>query len=558
MTIWLTFHRPVKTSKPQQAELIRQALIDLSPGWGGTDLGSALVFAADRLDALNDNDSSGIAAQIVLISDLQQGASLEALNRYAWPDQIPVEIETVSPVDGTNASLQLVTNDVGETGEIQVRVANESSSRSQQFRVSWHNSQGGVGQPVNFYVPPGNSRVLPVPRPADRQTDRLILTGDSTEFDNRFFVVPHVQADWVVGYLGSETADDVDGLQYYLANAFPEFPHRKVIVDDNWSAIQPTLSDRLSAPQLLVVSRSLASDEIRELESYLANGNTVLVVLTAAGMVQSCESLIGAVSAKDTVGDKQSRDYRMLGEIDFTHPLFNPLSGPKFNDFTKIRFWNHRSVSFKDEQAQQVIARFDNGDPAMWITDKGAGQVFVLAAGWNPDESELGLATKFVPLMNELLDLANRRPSVRNSFQVGDAVSLPLPHTSTARWIESPDGDQIPLALDEESFSQVDQPGIYVLHQDETDAKFAVNLNYDESRTDSMDVEKLAVHNVTLGSVPVEQEVIEQLRREGNVNLEARQKIWKWVIVGAIIVLLAETLLASRKQVASYAAGANA
>ena len=34
----------------------------------------------------------------------------------------------------------------------------------------------------------------------------------------------------------------------------------------------------------------------------------------------------------------------MLGEIKFDHPLFAPLAGAQFNDFTKIRFWKHRVI----------------------------------------------------------------------------------------------------------------------------------------------------------------------------------------------------------------------
>ena len=34
----------------------------------------------------------------------------------------------------------------------------------------------------------------------------------------------------------------------------------------------------------------------------------------------------------------------MLGEIKFDHPLFAPLAGAQFNDFTKIHFWKHRLI----------------------------------------------------------------------------------------------------------------------------------------------------------------------------------------------------------------------
>ncbi len=32
----------------------------------------------------------------------------------------------------------------------------------------------------------------------------------------------------------------------------------------------------------------------------------------------------------------------MLSEIAFDHPLFAPLAGAQYSDFTKIHFWKHR------------------------------------------------------------------------------------------------------------------------------------------------------------------------------------------------------------------------
>ncbi len=41
-----------------------------------------------------------------------------------------------------------------------------------------------------------------------------------------------------------------------------------------------------------------------------------------------------------------SGDYALLGQIDFTHPLFAPFADPRFSDFSHIHFWKHRRVTF--------------------------------------------------------------------------------------------------------------------------------------------------------------------------------------------------------------------
>ena len=37
----------------------------------------------------------------------------------------------------------------------------------------------------------------------------------------------------------------------------------------------------------------------------------------------------------------------MFSQMDFEHPLLAPFSDPRFNDFTKIRFWKHRKLSLE-------------------------------------------------------------------------------------------------------------------------------------------------------------------------------------------------------------------
>ena len=44
-------------------------------------------------------------------------------------------------------------------------------------------------------------------------------------------------------------------------------------------------------------------------------------------------------------------DYAMLSRIDFSNPLFQSMSDPQFNDFSKIRFWAHRVISEVDDDA---------------------------------------------------------------------------------------------------------------------------------------------------------------------------------------------------------------
>lgn len=549
-------------------ELVKKEIQSLQPSWHSTDLGKALVSVADQLDELVDRDSASqneisMASQIILISDFPQSASTRLLDQYAWPDSVSVDVRQIHPSNSTNASLQIVSSkEEADANDIpKVRVTNSKNSEVEQFQVTWTNAEGRTSDRVNYYVPAGSSRVLPIPRPANFDTDRLVLTGDQSDFDNEIFIASPIQAEITVGYLGedqNENQSDAVGLRYYLSRAFSGLSTRKVNVDSDLDSLKRLAGIRDVSPALTVVARSVDSDELKMLTSTLRLGNNLLIVLQSPEMARSLEPLLGQLEVSEQ-GSDQRQEYRMFGEIDFSHPLFNPLSGPQFNDFTKIRFWKHRAVTLPPNGVEQIIARFDNDDPALWSIDFDQGKIFVMTSGWAPDESELGLATKFVPLMTELLELSVKQSNLESSLLVGDSITLPEVRSSegnSVRKIRKPDGIEINLSREQTHFSETDQPGIYtMIDVDSTATPFAVNLNNAESLTAPMDPEQLAVHDVRIGTQPVQQELIERMRREGTTKLEARQKIWKWAIVIILGLLLVETLLASRNRIAIQQAG---
>jgi hypothetical protein len=85
------------------------------------------------------------------------------------------------------------TSDAKHDGEIRVRVSNSGDAKREQFQLGWIRSEsakGFVAPALDVYVPPGQSRVLTVPRPAAANDLELLqLTGDDEDFDNRIYVV---------------------------------------------------------------------------------------------------------------------------------------------------------------------------------------------------------------------------------------------------------------------------------------------------------------------------------------------------------------------------------
>jgi len=147
------------------------------------------------------------------------------------------------------------------------------------------------------------------------------------------------------------------------------------------------------------------------------------------------------------------KDYAMLAQIDFQHPLFASFADPRFSDFTKIHFWKYRHFDATALPGARVLARFDSGDPAITQTPLGKGSVVVFASSWRPLDSQLALSSKFVPLLSALLEQSSNVPVPKAQYFVGEAV--PLAPSPQPLKIRKPDGTEVEATG---TFTATDEP----------------------------------------------------------------------------------------------------
>jgi hypothetical protein len=541
-------HDAPTAGKPQVA---RQRLAFMKPSWRWTDLGSALVAVAGELDAATDAKQSSLEPQIVVVSDFQRGSRIEALQAFEWPKRIPVVLRAVTPIRKTNAFAHVLPAE--EEGEydpanVRVRVVNAADSTSEQFYVSWAVAANDARRPneTAVFVPAGQSRVIRLPRAAENATaDHIVLRGDDHDFDNTFSIVPLHRQEVTVVYAGADGADDRRGMLHFLRLAVANDPLRQVAVQ-NLNAGGP-LASATPTPQLVIVAQPVSSDQHARLRSSVEGGGTLLLVPADDEAARSLPSFFEDVSlaAREPAGESQ---YLLLGEIDFSHPLFAPFASPRYSDFTRIHFWKHRRVVLKEPANTRVIARFDNGDPAVLERRLGTGRMIALTSGWQPDESQLALSSKFVPLIGALLDLACGTVAMPASVAVGASVPISDAATNSSMIVRAPDGRDIALPAGTTTFGETDQPGIYHVAGGPTDWRFAVNLSAAESDTAPLDVEHLEQRGVRLGPSLTRAERVDRVRQQRDTELESRQKVWHWLIAASLCVLAVETWWAGRTE----------
>jgi hypothetical protein len=528
-------------------------LAGISPSWAGTHLGNALVTAAEALGENEDGKASPGPREIVLVSDLQAGSRLDALQAYEWPKGVELLVETVKARNATNAGVQLVADGPDSTraidAPVRVRVTNATESKREQFKVGWSRPvpAGGTtapewtGTPIDAYVPPGQSRVFALPVPKDAPgLEQITLRGDDEEFDNTAYVIPPAQQRATVLWIGSDVAEDPKQPLFFLRRAFAETPRVAVQV----VAVAPTAPlapNDVKAASVIFVTDAVSAETGAALRAEVATGKTLVFAPRTAAAGAALGGLLGTEPV--TLAEGRPNNYAMFAEIDFQHPLFAPFADPRYSDFTKIHFWKYRKLDAAAVPGARVVAKFDTGDPGLLEVPVGQGRFYFLASGWHPDDSQLSVSSKFVPLLWSILEQSGGVASFSTQYSVGESVALPIGNTATS--VRSPGGASTPVEAGATTFTQSTQPGIYEFTGGAKAQRFAVNLDPNESRTTPLAADELEQLGVPVtrpkltSSVPVENKTMLQ-----GIETENRQKLWRWLIAATLAVLLAESVLA--------------
>jgi hypothetical protein len=541
----------------QRAGLARQKLAATNPGWMGTQLGLALTSAAEQMMNGSDAGKPSARREVILISDLQEGAKLDGLQGHDWPTGVKVSVERVEPSGKGNAGLEILAESNTKTAgddAIHVRVANSRDSTLEKFQLAW---AVGNGAPMEIYLPAGQSRTFSTPKlTTAAPSAQLRLSGDNETFDNvSYFAAPEIERA-SIAWFGTESVNDPEKLRYYIERVFPATQQRiEVLRPYTHAAFSPEL---LNHAAFAVIADKLAPGEVAPLRDWLARGKSALLALTDAKMAPTLAALAGLPEMQMT---EASGDYALLGEVDFSHPIFAAFADPRFSDFTHIHFWKHRRWEIPPGAPAHVLAKFDDGSPALAQLTVGQGSLLVLASGWAPVDSQLAVSSKFPPLMQRMLDWSGADSPMRFQFLTGDTipslgsanVSPATPSISQAatgtsalpgvEW-QKPDGKKIPLNIDA-PFTETDLPGIYIATCGGKQRRYAVNLSVDESRTAAIAPDELARLGVPLQfapDIPVGQAQAQQHHLQ-QAELENRQKLWRWLIAGVLAVSLLEIIL---------------
>jgi hypothetical protein len=374
----------------------------------------------------------------------------------------------------------------------------------------------------------------------------LELQGDEQPFDNRQYLYRGKKGSAKALCIDSRLRDSKDSLWYFATRVSVSQPRLEV----QWEQKDPNdwlVEEGQSPPCWVVASSDLNLTCAERLKPWIEQGLHVLWVLDRplenrnppTADQQPADAVLVLKSWFDensiAIFEAESNRYRLLQEIDMNHPVFSPFADPKYNNFTKIRFWHHRNIQGFDPESWRVLAKFDDGQAALLQRPLGKGMVTVLTSGWQPIESQLALSSKFVPILNSLFELGNPTPEP-DDYHCGDAFPISLLDQgwkSTNRRFEAPGI----FSLDSPGKTASVAPIESALSIKEPTDAIAVNLPRSECLTDPIDLEEFARFGI-----PIDTRSIAQIDRERKSRanplaeqLEASQRGWWWMLLFVLL-----------------------
>ncbi len=342
----------------------------------------------------------------------------------------------------------------------------------------------------------------------------------------------------------------------------------------NVSALSPFALSRVSprqfesvhiSPATLVIwnGASATGSGLRaKLEEFVKSGGGMAIVVPDSSSGPVFNRLFGpwlparveADAAGSATKPRPSEDYRLLADLRMDHPIFLPFREPHSGSFSGVRFFGHARVSVGD--GADVLARFDNGDPALISVEAGKGRVVILTFSADDSGNDLPLKAVYAPLWQRLLRYLEKFREDRPWYRVGDAVDPGKLLSEAALEAGRRDFDaegpvvmldparrRVPLGRDQ-GVVTLDQAGFYEIRSSNFVTAVAVNTPPIESDLTQADADELIAGWRSLQPVSAQAAADEEpLTPE---EQEQHQGLWRFLLLAALALFLGEGLLSNR------------
>jgi hypothetical protein len=406
----------------------------------------------------------------------------------------------------------------------------------------------GSAQAVEFQLP----GLTPGTHPAILDVDDPGLTRD-----NRFYMA--VQARGKTPVLVVEDQDLREGRSpsFFLARAL------------NVDAFSPYRLTAVSPQKLDFSGRLMIWNNVpggnravqEKLKDFVKTGGGLIIALGDSIKTSDFNRSFGswlpvkmaeAASNERRAGKRPAEDYIFMTDVRLDHPIFQPFGKPHSGTFSNVRFYSHSKVSVGPEA--EVLARFDNGDPALVAINVERGRVLLFASSADDASNDLPLKAVYAPFWQQMLRYLENYREQRYWLDMGDILSprkllmetalrqgKGLPDPGEAVAVLDPEKQRLSIAPGSDSVL-AEKAGFYEIRAMSLNAALAVNTAPAESDLSHGDAEEM-----TAGWTSSQPSVFSEVEKLTPEEQDRRQRIWSLLLAAALVFLISESLLSNSR-----------
>jgi hypothetical protein len=523
---------------------LRSAIGTLGAGWDGTDYEQGLRGAESLLGEIQTTGPK----RIVMISDFQATGWNHASATFKLSNNTQL---TTLDVGGNSPPWNVAITNVEARGvvfgqkyldNLVVHVSNFSDTPKDHILVDFQINEQTV-EKRDISLNSRDSRVVEFTGfNVNDGVNRCTIDIFSGDFptDNRFYFTLRRETPAKALIVESASRGRSDSLHLQSALTTNEDLPFTFTLKSTGSVDPASISDY--ALVVLNDTGPISPALADTLSKFVSGGGQVIVSTGPRTEVQAFNTALQQITPatlREAVQTKAG-DSVAITEVKFDHPVFEV-----FQESGRLASANVIGYFRSEPRANaMVLARFEDGSPALLEARTGKGRVMLFTSSLGPSWNDLPLTPLYLPFIHQMVRYAGAREEnswygLGQTFTVAkDREAPPAVDTpSGARLSENrltPDGDLLVTAR---------EPGFYRLRYNERPGFAAVNIDGAEGDFTKLNFPEFVV-GVTGGAGSAEGSAANS--NLSGEEVEGRQKVWWSLLLIALILLLAESFLARR------------
>ena len=537
-------------STPDRSRL-NAAVSTGKPGSGATRYGPALKLAGSMI-----SESTLPVRQVVMISDFQR-TGWQGAEGVRLPDRVeliprPIVDSSTSNLSVTPVSLQRSTFSEQDRVTVTGGVTNHSPSPASNVELSLE-IDGRAVQTERVSIEPNSSASVTFApfTPAAKNTRGTVrIASDKLPLDNAFnFVVSPKES---IRIIIAERPGAPRDVSLYLSRALAlgETPPFDIVM----KSIDAVSTEDLQRAAVVILNDApVAQLTAERLATFVARGGGLLIALGSRAtwpVAAGPSDILGGALGQPI--DRTTGQAARLGALEYGDPIFETFRAPRSGDFSGARFYSYRAVTpVKDAQ---VLARFDDGAPALVARRVGNGRVLVWTSSLDLQGNDLPLKAVFLPFVHRMVTTLAAYTERPSWLTVGDVLepgrAAPVPGASRQiqqRVVLTPSGERVALDGEGPDVLELTEQGFYEVRAQGRDAAppmtVASNVDLSESDLTAMDPKEVVagVLGHASGAVPAGTNV-----STTDQDQERKQRVWWYLLFAGVVILGLETLVGNR------------